>query len=185
VTVTNQGLNQGLNQPPTRPAGALRPRVRHGFLAAALALVAALRMVDGDTLWAGLLGAGAVAETALLVAARRRPAAPARQASQEPSGVPGASAAPVAPAAPADRLPPRTQVETSLAGHRRNLRIWQAGLAACTVGSVAVLTSAPSLAIVLGVVALLSLRQVRRERRSLVVLRHLAGNGRALDERSV
>ena len=184
MTVTDPGLNQPL----TRPAGALRPRVRHGFLAAALALVAALRLVEGDTLWAGLLAAGAVAETALLVAARRRPAAPAQQASQEPPQAPAASAAPVAPvapAAPAAQLPHRTQVETSLAGHRRNLRIWQAGLAACTVGSVAVLTSAPSLAIVLGVVALLSLRQVRRERRSLVVLRHLAGNGRALDERSV
>ena len=38
---------------------------------------------------------------------------------------------------------------------------------------------------VLGVVALLSLRQVRRERRSLMVLRHLAVTGRVLDERSV
>jgi hypothetical protein len=136
-----------------------RPRLRHGFLAAALLGVAGLRAVEQDVPWAVVLGAAGLVEAALAVAGRRH----------------GRTGGPAT--VPADRLPDASVVDHSLAGHRRHLRLWVGCLVVCTAGAVSVLATAPGLAAVLALLALVSLHRVRRARRSVGVLLRLAGRG--------
>jgi hypothetical protein len=138
---------------------ATRPRMRHGFLAAALLVVAGLRAAEQDVPWAVVLAAAGLVEAALAVAGRRR----AR------GGAPRAM--------PADPLPEVSVVDRSLAGHRRHLRLWVGCLVVCTAGALSVLASAPGLAAVLALLALVSLHRVRRARRSVGVLVRLTGPG--------
>jgi hypothetical protein len=134
-----------------------RPRLRHGFFAAALLAVAGLRLADGDLVWAAVLATAGAVEVGLALAARRT--------------APGSPASPTArPGAP---LPAASVVERSLLSHRRNGRLWLGALGASTVAAAALLMSAPTIAAVLGVLALVSLRQVRRGRRSVATLQRL------------
>lgn len=137
-----------------------RPRVRHGFLAAALLVVAVLRAAEGDWPWALVLGAGAAAEAAVLLVERR---------SRRGSG--GGAAAGTQPAGD---LPDRATVSRSLRGHQQAGRLWAGVLAVALVAAVAVVGPAPSMGLVVAAVALVALVRVRRERRTVAALRVLA-----------
>jgi hypothetical protein len=147
---------------------ASRPRVRHGFFAAALLAVAGLRLADGDALWAAVLAVAGLVEAGLAVAGRTG-------APGTPDTCDDSVAGPSAPPAP---LPEQTVVERSLAGRRRNQRVWLFGVCVCTVAAVALLPSESTLAAVLAVLALVSLHRVRRERRSVAALNRLAATAR-------
>lgn len=145
---------------------ASRPQVRHGLFAVALLVVAGLRFSDGDTLWAAVLGAAGLVEVGLAVAGRTgAPSRPDSCGAEE-------SAAPAG-------LPERSVVERSLAGRRRNQRVWLFGVCVCTVAAVSLLPSEPALAAVLAVLALVSLHRVRRERRSVAALHRLVATARS------
>jgi hypothetical protein len=163
-------VSTAVTGPGTRPAS--RPRVRHGFFAVALLAVAGLRLADGDVLWAAVLGTAGLVEVGLAVAGRT--GAPSRPDS---SGRPDASGA--APDAPGARLPEPAVVERSLAGRRRNQRVWLFGVCVGTVAAASLLPSEPALAAVLAVLALVSLHRVRRERRSVAALHRLAATARS------
>lgn len=137
-----------------------RPRLRHGFLAAALLVVAALRAVQHDVAWVLVLGTAGLAEAVLAVAGRGRSGA--RVGDRRSA---------------AARLPEASTLDRSLVGHRRHLRLSVACVVVCTAGAVSVLTSAPGLAVVLALFALVGLHRVRRARRSVSVLSRLAGQG--------
>ena len=141
-------------------------RLRHGFLAAALLVVAALRLGEGDLPWATVLGAAGLLESALAVAARRASGTSTHQDLR----------------AAGHQSLPGSAVERSLVGHRRNVRLWLSGLLLCTAAAASVLTSTPALAIVLAVLGLFSLHRMRRARRSVAVLQRLAGAGRLSSE---
>ena len=148
---------------------ASRPRVRHGLLGAALLVVAGLRLADGDALWAAVLAAAGLVEAGLAVAGRT--GAPGTPDTGDDSG-----ARPSSLSAP---LPEQPVVERSLAGRRRNQRVWLFGVCVCTVAAVALLSSEPTVAAVLAVLALVSLHRVRRERRSVAALHRLAATVRS------
>ena len=135
------------------------PRIRHGFLAAALLAVAGLRAMSGDWMWAAVLGLGAVAELAVLLLARRR-------------AVTG-SATEVDRSRPA--RPGAETLRSSELAHRQAQRMWTALLGLTAVGGLALVLTAPSLAAVLGTLALVALARVRRERASVQRLRVLQG----------
>jgi hypothetical protein len=144
-----------------------RPRLRHGFFAAALLVVAALRLADDQLLWAALLGAAGLVEAGLAFAARTQ------------RGTAGEWGAAVDPDVP---LPQPSVVQRSLVGHRRNQRLWLFGTGLCTLASVLLLFSTPAVAAVLAVLALVSLHRVRRERRSIAALHRLASSDTLNDE---
>jgi hypothetical protein len=157
-------VTEPVNVAATRPAS--RPRVRHGFFAVALLSVAGLRLADDDVLWAAVLGAAGMVEVGLAVAGRTgAPSTPDTSGAEEPA----ANAA----------LPEPTVVERSLAGRRRNQRVWLFGVCVCTVAAASLLPSEPALAAVLAVLALVSLHRVRRERRSVAALHRLAATARS------
>ena len=136
------------------------PRVRHGFLAAALLAVAALRLSLGDLVWAGILAAAGLVEVYVAYASARR----ATQA-------PATAAAPVA-------LPPADQLDRTLLRQRQGQQLWTGLLAASVVAAALVVTAEPSLAIVLGCLALFCLFRVRRARRSATGARLLLARAR-------
>jgi hypothetical protein len=149
--------------PTSRPTTATpRPRVRHGILAAALAVVALLRAGQGDWWWAGVLAAGAAAELAVLLLARRR-----TPAADETAVRPG----------------PRPDVATlrlSLEGHRRATRTWTVLTGLALVAAAALLVGDPALAAVVAVVGVVALVLRRRSRRTCARIERLlgaAGNG--------
>jgi hypothetical protein len=145
---------------------ASRPQVRHGFFAVALLAVAGLRLADGDAMWAAVLGAAGLVEVGLAVAGRTgAPSTPDSSGVEEPAVLAG--------------LPEHSVVERSLAGRRRNQRVWLFGVCVCTVAAAALLPSEPALAAVLAVLALVSLHRVRRERRSVAALHRLAATARS------
>lgn len=136
---------------------ARRPRVRHTWLAAALAVVALLRAGSGDWVWAGVLGAGALAEVGVALLERRRAAA---------------SAAP-SPAPSARVLPGPSELARALAAHRQATRTWTAvTLLALVVAGVLLVTEA-SLALVVAVVAVAALFKRRRAHASTTRLEAL------------
>lgn len=124
-----------------------RPRVRHGILAAGLALVALLRAGQGDWWWTLVFAGGAAAEVAAWFLERRR-TTPAVPVSVSGSPTP----------------PDAAVLLTSLEAHRRASRTWTAltvlGLA--VAGSL--LGAAPAIA---AVVALLGVAALALRRRSL------------------
>lgn len=128
-----------------------RPRVRHGILAAALVAVALLRALSGDWLWASVLGLGAAAELAVTVLERRR---------ATPQGA--------APAAGRPGRPVEAAVlDRSLHAHRQGHRMWTVVLGLGLVVAAALLVSAPALALTVGLLSLVPLVMLRRERRTL------------------
>lgn len=138
-----------------------RPRVRHGILAAALAVVALLRAGQGDWWWAGLLAAGAAAELAVLVWAPRT------------ATTAGAAAA------PAPR-PGQATLLRSLEGHRRASRTWTAVTALALATAAALVMGDPALAAVVAVVGVVALVLRRRSRRTCARIERLlasTGNG--------
>ncbi len=130
------------------------PRVRHGFLAAALLIVAALRLYVGDPVWAAVLAAAGLAETYVAYAVSRQTAAQA----PVPAPTPTASV---------------DQVESTLERQRQSQRLWSGLLAVSVLAAALVVTAEPSLAIVLGCLALFCLARVRRARRSVTGARLL------------
>jgi hypothetical protein len=134
----------------------LRPQVRHGVLAAALLVVAALRLTGGDHLWAAVLGVAGLAE--LYLSRRATPAA----------------AAPAARPMVAERPEPDV-LDRSLRARRQALRLWTGLLVLTSLTAVVVLTAAPPLAVVVAALSLGCLLRVRRERRSVAVLERLTG----------
>lgn len=156
ATVTPPTTGSGIPTP--RP----RPRVRHGILAAALAVVALLRAGQGDWWWAGVLAAGAAAEVAVLLLERRR-----------------TTAATAAPATPAAR-PDETTLLRSLEGHRRASRTWTVLTGVALVAAGALLGGDPALAAVVALVGVAALWLRRRSRHTCDRLERLlgaAGNG--------
>ena len=138
------------------PRPGARPRVRHGFLAAALLVVAVLRGASGDWLWAALLGLGAAAEAAVLLLERRaRAVRPVRGTAAQPA------------------LPSPGAIEVSLRGHRQVQRLWTVLLAGTLGTALALVVSSPSLGMLLALAALVSLVRLRRERRTVAALRLL------------
>jgi len=166
VTETVSTAVPGQGTGPRRTREASRPRVRHGFFAVALLAVAGLRLVDGDAAWAAVLGVAGLVEVGLAVAGRT--GAPSTPDGSDVSG-----------AEPPAGLPEPTVVERSLAGRRRNQRVWLFGVCVCTVAAATLLPSEPALAAVLAVLALVSLHRVRRERRSVAALHRLAAAARS------
>lgn len=134
------------------PGATRTPRIRHGFLAGGLLVVAGLRAATGDWLWAALLGLAAVTETTVWVLERR---AQARDA---------ATAATHRPEPDARRL------AVSLRAHRQARNLWGVVLAVTLVAGVALVATSPTMAAVVAVVALLSLARLRRERRTVKTL---------------
>lgn len=130
--------------------------LRHGFLAAALVMLAVLRATDGDTFWAALFGLAAATEVGVLVFERRR-----RAAAAAGDGTP--------PARPDDAA-----VTMSLRAHRQGERLWWGVLALTLAAGTALVWSTPALAAVVAVVALVALTRVRRERRTIAGLQRLA-----------
>lgn len=133
-----------------------RPRLRHEYLAATLAVVATLRLLEGDVAWGAVLGTAALAEAVLAAAQRRAGSRTQHPASAQPSALPDARV-----------------LTRSLAVHRRSQRTWLAGVVLCAVAGASVVAAAPSIAVVLGVLSLFALHRLRRERRSVVVLEAL------------
>lgn len=138
-----------------------RPQVRHGLLAAALVLLAVIRGIDGDGLWAVVFGLAAAVEVVLLAVELRR------QRVARPGGTGTQTPAPPAPEA----------VEVSLRAHRHGERLWWAVLAVTLAGATALVWSAPTLAAVVAVVALVALSRVRRERRTITGLERMVAAG--------
>jgi hypothetical protein len=124
--------------------------VRHGILAAALLAVALLRALSGDWLWASVLGLGAAAELGVTVLERRRATPPAAPAA-------GRSGPPVEAAV----------LDRSLHAHRQGHRMWTVVLGLGLVVAAALLVSAPALALTVGLLSLVPLAMLRRERRTL------------------
>ncbi len=139
-------------------AAGQRPRIRHGFLAAALLGVAGLRAMSGDWIWAAVLGLGAAAELGVLLLARRRAAASDRAAPAPTGGHPAAEV-----------------VRRSELGHRQAQRMWLALVVLTTGAGLGLVLTAPSLAAVLGILSLVALARLRRERRSVQRLQALHG----------
>ncbi len=90
----------------TAVSGPSLPRVRHGFLAAALLAVAALRLSLGDLVWAGVLAAAGLVEVYVAYASARRA-----------TETPAAAAAPVA-------LPRADQLDRTLLRQRQGQQLW-------------------------------------------------------------
>jgi hypothetical protein len=156
---------------------ASRPHVRHGFFAVGLLSVAGLRLADGAVFWAALLGVAGLVEVGLAVAGLVSGRAAGRAAGR--TGAPSKPDTSAEPRTVDAGLPEPTVVERSLAGRRRNQRVWLFGVCVCTVAAVSLLPSEPALATVLAVLALVSLHRVRRERRSVAALHRLAATARS------
>ena len=121
----------------TAVSGPSMPRVRHGFLAAALLAVAALRLYLGDLVWAGVLAAAGLVE--VYVGVRCRHGAPPRHRQPPPHRSPCP-------------LPTSWTGPSSASG--RDSCCGPACWSACIAAAALVVTAEPSLAIVLGCLAL-------------------------------
>ena len=132
------------------------PRLRHEYLAAALLVVAGMRLLAGDPVWGAVFGTAGMVEAVLAVAQRRARPPSAAHTAVQPSALPDAQV-----------------LARSLAAHRRSQRTWLAGVVLCAVAGASVAAAAPSIALILGVLSLVALHRLRRERRSVAVLEGL------------
>lgn len=143
-------MSAGGNRVPVRGG----VRTRHLVLAGAFLFLAGLRVADGAPWWAAVFAAVAAGYLWLSVRSPRS----------------GTARRPVG-----GETPTPDGIIASVRGHTRSARLWLV-LSLLTAGGGAVLlTSAPALALVLGILSVVALRLVWRSRRSVTLLRRLPG----------